>query len=179
MSENEQQPKKNDVTRRQFLNYSLMGVGAFMAAGMITPMLRFAIDPLLKAEAATDMVAIDNIEKYGTEPIREDFQLTVTDGWAEYDMQLSAWIQIIENENGEQEVLALSPICKHLGCTVQWDTYDEAPDHFFCPCHNGLYDKVGINIPGTPPTAPLDVYRYEIDEDGTLYLGQAVPREEL
>ncbi len=45
---------KNPVTRRQFLSYTLTGVGGFMAAGMMLPMLRFAVDPVLKAEAGGD-----------------------------------------------------------------------------------------------------------------------------
>ena len=40
--------KKQQVSRRQFLNYSLTGLGGFMAAGMLTPMLRFAVDPVLQ-----------------------------------------------------------------------------------------------------------------------------------
>ena len=39
---------KNRVSRRQFLSYTLTGVGGFMAAGMLMPMVRFAIDPVLK-----------------------------------------------------------------------------------------------------------------------------------
>ena len=42
---------KQRVSRRQFLNYTLTGVGGFMAAGMLMPMVRFAVDPVLKAEA--------------------------------------------------------------------------------------------------------------------------------
>ena len=40
---------KRNVSRRQFLNYTLTGVGGFMAAGMLMPMVRFAIDPALAA----------------------------------------------------------------------------------------------------------------------------------
>lgn len=178
MSENDQQ-KTKDVSRRQFLNYTLMGVGGFLVAGTITPMLRFAIDPVLKVDEETDMVAIGDISKYGPEPTREDFQFPVKDGWAEYELPQTAWISVFENDKGEREVLALSPICKHLGCTVQWDTHEDYPEHFYCPCHDGLYTKDGINVPGTPPTAPLDVYQYKVDDKGTLYLGKAVPREEL
>ena len=43
---------KQRVSRRQFLNYTLTGVGGFMAAGMLMPMVRFAVDPVLKAEEA-------------------------------------------------------------------------------------------------------------------------------
>ena len=38
----------NRVSRRQFLSYTLTGVGGFMAAGMLMPMLRFAIDQCYK-----------------------------------------------------------------------------------------------------------------------------------
>lgn len=44
MSEDKQQ-----VSRRQFLNYTLTGVGGFMAAAMVVPMLRMAVDLDLKA----------------------------------------------------------------------------------------------------------------------------------
>ena len=53
------------------------------------------------------------------------------------------------------EIVALSPVCKHLGCTVDWDTDKANPDHFYCPCHGGLYTKDGSNVKGTPPVAPL------------------------
>lgn len=175
MSEDKHSQPKQDVTRRQFLNYTLMGVGAFMVAGTVTPMLRMAIDPNLQPAVQQDMVAVGDISQFGIEPVRIDFTLNVDDGWENYDVSQSAYV--IVQDNGD--VLALSPICKHLGCTVQWDTYEEYPEHFFCPCHIGLYDKEGINLPGTPPIAPLDVYRYRVDEDGTLYLGQAVARGEL
>ena len=38
------------VSRRQFLSYTLMGVGGFMASGMLMPMVRFAIDPVLQRQ---------------------------------------------------------------------------------------------------------------------------------
>ena len=48
---------KHRVSRRQFLTYTLTGVGGFMAAGMLMPMVRFAIDPVLTAEAGGDFIA--------------------------------------------------------------------------------------------------------------------------
>ena len=46
----------NRVSRRQFLSYTLTGVGGFMAAGMLMPMVRFAIDPVLQTKAEGDFV---------------------------------------------------------------------------------------------------------------------------
>ena len=48
---------KRNVSRRQFLNYTLTGVGGFMAAGMLMPMVRFAIDPALAANKGGDYIA--------------------------------------------------------------------------------------------------------------------------
>lgn len=165
----------SDVSRRQFLNYTLMGVGGFLVAGSIAPMLRFAIDPVLKPAVDQDMVPVADIDELGIEPVRKNFTLRVQDGWTEYDVPQSAWITM--QDNGD--ILALSPICKHLGCTIQWNTDEDNPDHYFCPCHDGLYTKDGTNVPGTPPMAPLDQYVWEVTEDGKLYLGQAVARGEL
>ena len=43
---------------------------------------------------------------------------------------------------------ALSAVCTHLGCTVQY-----RPDlhEIWCPCHNGKYSVDGKNISGPPP----------------------------
>jgi menaquinol-cytochrome c reductase iron-sulfur subunit len=165
--------KDQGVSRRQFLNYTLMGVGGFLVAAPVIPMLRFAIDPALQPEKEQDLVAVGDISQFGPEPKRVDFQLDVVDGWAEYPISMSAWVTV----EGEK-ILALSPICKHLGCTVEWNSREEFPNQYFCPCHNGLYTKDGVNVPNTPPPKPLDVYYHEVKE-GTLYLGKARPRGEL
>ena len=46
----------NRVSRRQFLSYTLMGVGGFMASGMLMPMVRFAIDPVLQQTEGGDFI---------------------------------------------------------------------------------------------------------------------------
>ena len=40
------------VSRRQFMSYTLMGTGGFMASAMLMPMVRFAIDPVLQKQLA-------------------------------------------------------------------------------------------------------------------------------
>lgn len=163
--------KKDRVTRRQFLTYTLTGVGGFMAAGMIMPMVRFAIDPVLANEAAGEMVAVAQEKEITNEPKRFDFKVKQVDAWYESEEPKSAWVY--RQDNGE--ILAMSPICTHLGCTVNWNENPDYPNQFFCPCHMGLYEKDGTNVPGTPPTRPLDVYVYEV-KDGTLYLGKTKQR---
>lgn len=164
---------KNRVSRRQFLNYTLTGVGGFMAAGMLMPMVRFAVDPVLKGQAAGNFVPTkQKADELTNEPTRVDFSFDQKDGWYESEVTNTAWV--FKDDNGE--ILALSPVCKHLGCIVDWNTSKEYPNQYFCPCHFGRYTKEGINIKGTPPIAPLDVYDYQI-KDGYLQIGKANPRK--
>ncbi|WP_408006519.1 Rieske 2Fe-2S domain-containing protein [Pseudalkalibacillus sp. A8] len=162
---------KDEVSRRQFLNYTLTGVGGFMAAGMLLPMVRFAIDPVLKQGAGQDMVAVVEESEITEEPQRFTFKVNQKDGWYESEVTQAAWV--FKDKNGD--IVALSPICKHLGCTVDWGTDPSHPNQFYCPCHGGRYTKDGTNVKGTPPLAPLDVYQKEV-KDGKLYLGQAEPQ---
>ncbi len=53
------------------------------------------------------------------------------------------------------DLKALSAVCTHLECTVQF-----RPDAgvIWCACHNGKYDLNGRNISGPPPR-PLEQYK--------------------
>lgn len=159
--------KNHRVSRRQFLTYTLTGVGGFMAAGMLAPMVRMALDPALEAADDSEFVSVGLSEDdVSEEPQRVDFNLEIEDGWYTSEQSRSAWVL----REGD-EILALSPICTHLGCTVNWGTNDDNPEEFFCPCHFGRFERDGTNIAGTPPTRPLDVYDVEV-RDGMIYLGQ-------
>lgn len=60
--------KRHRVSRRQFLNYTLTGVGGFMAAGMLMPMVRFALDPVLRPTEDQDMVQVVSVDELTNEP---------------------------------------------------------------------------------------------------------------
>ena len=56
----------------------------------------------------------------------------------------------------------VSPICKHLGCTVNIDG-----PRLLCPCHGSMYDRDGSVLRG-PTLAPLDRFPTEVSSDGVL-----------
>ena len=58
----------------------------------------------------------------------------------------------------EGEYRALSAVCTHLSCTVQ---YRNDLRQIWCACHNGLYDLNGRNISGPPPR-PLEAFEVHI-----------------
>ena len=159
---------KRNVSRRQFLNYTLTGVGGFMAAGMLMPMVRFAIDPvLLQTQVEILLPTKQKVADLTTEPTRVDFSFTQVDGWYESEVTNTAWVY----KKKDGAIVALSPVCKHLGCTVDWGADKQHPEQFFCPCHYGRYEKNGLNVKGTPPIGPLDMFETK-EKDGILYLGQ-------
>ncbi|NOX20740.1 MAG: Rieske (2Fe-2S) protein [Nitrospirae bacterium] len=63
-------------------------------------------------------------------------------------------------------LFALSPVCSHLGCLVNWH---RKKGQFLCPCHGGKYDIEGNVIAGPPPR-PLTRLPMKLDK-GKLYLG--------
>lgn len=167
MSE-EKERQKPRISRRQFLTYTLAGTAGFLGSTMLYPMVRFAIDPMLKKGAGSEFVDVGAFDEFSTTPKSVELKVKMVDGWykPEEKQTLTAWV--MKEDNGE--ILALSPICKHLGCTVTWEGSPDFKDEFFCFCHNGRYTKDGINIPGTPPNAPLDEYETKV-ENGRLLLG--------
>ncbi len=62
---------------------------------------------------------------------------------------------------GEREVKAMSTVCTHLGCTVYWE---QDREEFYCPCHQGRFDKDG-NVLSGPPPRPLETYKVDIQDD--------------
>lgn len=80
-------------------------------------------------------------------------------------------------EEDDMAIMVYQGKCKHLGCTVGFNKGlggskdisdydgDGLPDgRILCPCHQGQYDihDLALNVPGTPPPAPLDVIQFDV-----------------
>lgn len=56
-------------------------------------------------------------------------------------------------------IRAFTATCTHLGCIVSYvpemQTGSDMQPGFYCRCHGGKFDRNGVNVPGTPPDAPL------------------------
>ena len=61
----------------------------------------------------------------------------------------------------EQEIVALSAVCTHLGCVVKWK---EEKSELFCPCHGGFFDIKG-NVTAGPPPSPLHSFVAKIEDN--------------
>ncbi|HVE77398.1 MAG TPA: Rieske (2Fe-2S) protein [Gemmatimonadaceae bacterium] len=63
---------------------------------------------------------------------------------------------------GDGTFAALSPVCTHLGCTVEIEG-----ERLVCPCHGSTYDRGGKVLQG-PAQLPLARYRTHLSADGVL-----------
>ncbi len=74
---------------------------------------------------------------------------------------------VLVRQGADGQVEALSLVCTHLGCTVEWDEENQG---FRCPCHEGKFDAEGRAIAG-PPKLPLQ--RLKVRHEGdVLWIGE-------
>lgn len=59
---------------------------------------------------------------------------------------------------------ALSTVCSHLGCIVQWVPQSQ---HLACPCHRASFDLEG-NVREGPPPRPLTAYAVTVHNDRVI-----------
>jgi cytochrome b6-f complex iron-sulfur subunit len=132
--------------RRNFLMIMLGGVGALLAAAAGWPVLRF----LMPADKAGDAgrIAID--------------KGLVTPGSAHLFQYQGRPAVVLQPSPGQ--FVALSAVCTHLGCVVQWQ---EAEELFLCPCHGGRFSGDGTVISGPPPK-PLESLPVALEGDQIL-----------
>jgi menaquinol-cytochrome c reductase iron-sulfur subunit len=175
MSDQTGKQGKAGLSRRQFLTYALGGTGAFMAATIAAPLIPFAIDPLTRGGGGSFVdVGLKESDVKSDFPTMVDFKVHRKDGWIEEDAKMRAWV--IKQKDGK--ILAMSPICTHLGCQAAGSTdgngnskpSDDGEWWFHCPCHGGRYTIYGINDPTKPPPRPLDAYDVKV-ENGKVLLG--------
>ena len=142
--ENQALPSER-TPRRRVLGF-LLGGGLFASLiSFVYPVMRYLVPPPVTDLGSDEVVASkvgdlkansSKIFRFGTRPAL---------------LLLTA----------EGEYRALSAVCTHLSCTVQ---YRNDLHQIWCACHNGLYDLNGRNISGPPPR-PLEVFQVHVRGD--------------
>ncbi len=136
--------EEKQLKRRRAVIVSLLGgIGSVLTAGILWPLWRFLNPPGTTGEEAT--VSIPR-EQVGV-------------GQAHFFQYQGHAAVVVQNAPGE--FTALSAVCTHLSCIVQWQ-----PDKkdFLCPCHAGRFTATGKVISGPPPR-PLPSYPVTVSED--------------
>jgi menaquinol-cytochrome c reductase iron-sulfur subunit len=150
------------VDRRSFLSASVFAIAGFIGMGFAVPAAIYVVGPALTGGKTEDWIALGSTTKVEM-GVPTLFKATVTrqSGWISNEDEISVYVI---SEDG-QTFTALSNVCTHLGCRVRWIA---EKDTFFCPCHNGTFDKEG-NVTGGPPPRPLDHYETKV-VDNTIFI---------
>jgi cytochrome b6-f complex iron-sulfur subunit len=133
----------DDAGRRRFLSQAVMGFGMLFGIGTLGfRFLQFLVPNRKERQAATVLIGAESKIPLG-EAVPMDLG--------------GHKILVLRTNEG---IVAFSRRCTDLGCLVSWNRERE---QFVCPCHQGIYDKTGLNIAGPPPR-PLD--RFNIIKRG-------------
>lgn len=175
MEENGSTP--GEVTRRTFLAYLSGALSAFIGIVAGVPILGYLAAPLATRPEAL-RVNLGKVEAFKEgEPRLMTFTVTRRDGWVEVREARTCWV--VPEPGGK--FLVFNGRCTHLGCGYSWRTSGEHRDKFFCPCHDGLYDRQGSVI-GGPPPRPLDRLEATVEGDELVVIFQdfrpGVPHKE-
>jgi menaquinol-cytochrome c reductase iron-sulfur subunit len=158
---------ETSTTRRTFLSYAAAACAAFIGVVAGIPILGYLLSPLRVKQAAT-WVDVGRIGDFaGSIPQVVQFTLTRRDGWVEVKAASSCWILA----TGSGNFFAFNGRCTHLGCAYSWKTDGEYAQKFFCPCHDGVYDREGRVLDGPPPR-PLDRLETKVENDRLFVLYQ-------
>ena len=134
------------LSRRTLLGWSV-GIGTAAVAGVLSiPLVRFALDPLMRTSTETGWSDLGPTSDFAevNVPQKRTISIIQTDGWRKVISEKS--IYVIKKSSGELAVLTST--CPHLGCSVKWN---DSNSQFKCPCHNGGFSAQGVLLSGPPP----------------------------
>lgn len=149
-----QSAAEEEVTRREFTRYLVLGAGA-MAAGNVG-LAAWAQLRSINAGEPRPIVALDDVAVGETHLFRYP---------ADNDPAILLRVD-------EQTVVAFSQKCTHLGCVVYYET---DADRWHCPCHEGNFEATTGEVISGPPTRPLGRIDVEVRGDGRVWALGAEP----
>jgi len=152
----------NQLSRRNFMQAAIWGIGGLIGIGFGVPAIAYVVGPSLKTQQTQTWMRLGPTTKVelGT-PTLFTFTIQTQTGWIMNSQEVSVYVL----SNDGRTFIAMSNICTHLGCHIRWIAEQ---NHFFCPCHNGVFDIAG-NVVSGPPPRPLNRYDVKV-EDGQIYV---------
>jgi Rieske Fe-S protein len=143
----EQLPPAN-LPRRDLLDWLLSGSLGALALAVLYPVWRYVAPPVVSEGLAENVVAAKVAElapntgkifRFGSRPGI-----------------------LVRTASGDWR--AMSAVCTHLQCTVQ---YRSDREQIWCACHNGWFDLTGRNV-GGPPPRPLEPFAVAVTGDDVV-----------
>jgi cytochrome b6-f complex iron-sulfur subunit len=136
------------MKRRNFLKGALALLGATSLASLVYPLFKYLTPSASAERSKTLIIAKRDI------PLGDAKEIVFNNIPA-----------VVLNRPGKG-LIAVSRVCTHLGCLVQ---YDKENKRLLCPCHAGVYDLEG-NIVSGPPPKPLPKLPLRVEGE-TIVIG--------
>jgi menaquinol-cytochrome c reductase iron-sulfur subunit len=161
------EPTPEEITRRSFFTKLSIALGGLCATILGVPLVGFVIAPLFRKAPGT-WISVGKIDDFR---IGKTVQVLLPDPsplpWAGITAKGAAWLR----RESEDQFIAFSVNCTHMGCPVRW-----LPDAelFMCPCHGGVYYRDGTVAAGPPPK-PLVRYQVRTTNDQVEIKSAAIP----
>ncbi len=132
------------MDRRKFLMKILLGLSGLAALLISIPIIAALLEPLLRKRvmAWRGVGTVDDFTIGKTVLVKYHDASILP--WTGATSETAAWLR----RESEEEFIAFSVNCTHLGCPVRWIADAEL---FLCPCHGGVYGKNGTKKAGPPP----------------------------
>ena len=160
--------EESDLNRRKFMEVGIYAITGAIAVVSGIALTRFAVGHSFRKEKGKwiEIELDDSAEgKIGFNRVVLEYEKK--DGWLTASARSLAYVKRLK----EDEVIAISATCTHLGCIITWDDEQQI---FKCPCHDGRYDPEGQVISGPPP-APLRRHKTKIEDGRILLATETVP----
>jgi menaquinol-cytochrome c reductase iron-sulfur subunit len=144
--------------RRSFLAGLLAAGSAAVGALLAFPLARFILHPVLARtteKSWSDVGGVDEFQNLDA-PVKKLVTIEQRDGWRKTVAEKPVYV----SKDAKGELIVLSAVCTHLGCTVPWVEKDKK---FVCPCHLGAFSPEGKLLGGPPPR---DMDRLESKVEG-------------
>ncbi len=156
--------EKDDLSRRDFMKVATWSIGGLIGLGMGLPAIAYVVGPALKSNQAQGWIRLGSTAKVELGvPTLFKTKVKQQTGWIVNEEELSVYVLTEDGRN----YIAMSNVCTHLGGRIRWIAEQ---DEFFCPCHNGVFDKQG-NVVSGPPPRPLNQYQVKVEDDQLFILG--------
>jgi len=144
------------MKRRDFLTRLSIMLSCFVGFLIAIPVIGSLIAPFL-VEKPRKWRDVGSVEKFNVgDTVLVTFKDAEDLAWAGTTAETAAWLR----RESQNEFIAFSINCTHLGCPVRWESDAEL---FMCPCHGGVYYKDGT-VWGGPPPKQLQRYPVRINK---------------
>lgn len=148
---------ERNIHRRQFMSLVTRVIASFITIAYSVPAVAYLLGLSLRQEAE-QWIPLGSVAKIPLgAPTLFKARVQRKTGWITSDEEITVYVL---TQNG-RDFVAMSNICTHLGCRIRWIGDRE---QFFCPCHNGVFDRQG-NVVAGPPPRPLDRYPVRVEQN--------------